>query len=90
MGVGAAVSDANSQLRLQWISGHSEFGTGPAPNPDFATSDWTRVSDFTALKTALTGIVVSLCGSRLIINKEVLDHDGPTSPTTTRASNAST
>lgn len=76
MGVGAAVSDTNSQQRLQWISGHSEFGTGPNPNPDFATSDWTRVSDFTALKTALTGIVASLCGSRLIINKKVLDHNG--------------
>jgi uncharacterized repeat protein (TIGR01451 family) len=45
-------------------------------NPDFATADWTRVTDFTALKTALTGIVARLCGSELIITKQVLDHNG--------------
>ena len=76
MGVGAAVSDTDSQHRLQWISGPSEFGTGTGQNPDFATADWTRVTDFTALKTALTGIVARLCGSRLLITKQVLDHNG--------------
>jgi uncharacterized repeat protein (TIGR01451 family) len=76
MGVGAAVNDASSQQRLQWISGPSEFGTGPGQNPDFATSDWTRVTDFTALKNALTGIVAGLCGSRLLITKQVLDANG--------------
>jgi uncharacterized repeat protein (TIGR01451 family) len=76
MGVGAAVSDPTSQQRLQWISGPSEFGTGAGQNSDFATSDWTRVTDFTALKAALTGIVARLCGSQLIITKQVLDHNG--------------
>jgi hypothetical protein len=76
MGVGAAVSDPTSQQRLQWISGPREFGTLAGQNPDLATSDWTKVTDFTALKAALTGIVARLCGSRLLITKQVLDHNG--------------
>jgi hypothetical protein len=76
MGVGAAVSDPTSQQRLQWISGPRECRTLAGQNPDLATSDWTKVTDFTALKAALTGIVARLCESRLLITKQVLDHNG--------------
>jgi hypothetical protein len=78
MGVGAALNNADSQRRLQWISGQSEFGTPPPAhlNPNFATADWTRVQDFTALEEDLKGIVTELCGGSLTITKKALDPNG--------------
>jgi uncharacterized protein YegL len=73
LGVGAALSSADSVGRLQAVSGTSEF---PTPNNNFFTADFTLNHDFTQFEAALSTIVSRLCGSSLEITKEVQDHNG--------------
>lgn len=65
VGVGAAVDNAQSAARLTAISGDRKFVTGG----DFATSDYTVVSDFADLADKLREIVTGACAPSLTITK---------------------
>lgn len=71
IGVGTAVGTPAHAENIRAISGNTEFTGG-----NFATADYSLVENFDDLKSELTGIVASLCGSRLVITKSVLDHAG--------------
>lgn len=71
IGVGTAVGTPAHAANIRSISGTTEFTGG-----NFATADYALVENFDGLKSEMTGIVASLCGSRLIITKSVLDHEG--------------
>lgn len=71
IGVGTAVGTPAHAANIRSISGTTEF-TGS----NFATADYALVASFDDLKSEMTGIVASLCGSRLIITKSVLDQSG--------------
>lgn len=71
IGVGTAIGTPAHAENIRAISGNTEFD-----GSNFATADYSLVENFDNLKSELTGIVASLCGSRLIITKSVLDHNG--------------
>lgn len=71
IGVGTAVGTPAHAENIRAISGSTEFN-----GSNFGTADYTLVENFDDLKSELTGIVASLCGSRLIITKSTLDHNG--------------
>ena len=73
IGVGAALSSADSVGRLTAISGDRQF---PSPDGNFFTADYTLNHDFTQFEQALSTIVSRLCGSSLEITKQVPDHTG--------------
>ena len=74
VGVGPDVSAAADVARLREVSGPTE-GTNPV------TADYTVDKSFDALKATLVGLVVKLCGSRLIIHKLVSTaHGGAWTP----------
>jgi hypothetical protein len=67
VGVGPAVTtpDSPSVQRMQEISGPNQF----PQHSDFATADYTLVTDFGALEKSLGDIVGQLCGGTLTITK---------------------
>lgn len=71
IGVGTAAGTPAHAANIRSISGTTEFTGG-----NFATADYALVENFEDLKSEMTGIVASLCGSRLIVTKSVLDHNG--------------
>ncbi len=73
VGVGAALGNANSEARLQKISGPDKY---PTPTADFAQGDYTLVQDFANLEAALKDIATSLCKSSVTITKQVDEGDG--------------
>lgn len=75
IGVGTATQGGDAAERLKNISGDRNFTNGSG----FADSDFAAV-DFDHLQDALTSVVASLCGSRLIITKRILDHTGEFTP----------
>ena len=85
IGVGPAITNMASKERLTKISGTRVFPASAAnePNapPGVTGTDSLTDADFTTvpfdeLRNQLTGLVSALCGSRLIITKQVLDHNG--------------
>lgn len=73
IGVGTAVGTPAHAENIKAISGTTEFN-----GSNFAMADYALIENFNDLKSEMTGIVASLCGSRLIITKSVLDHSGET------------
>jgi uncharacterized repeat protein (TIGR01451 family) len=67
VGVGAAVNNTHSAARLTAVSGDKKFETGG----DFATSDYSLVSDFSELADELRAIVTGACAPSLTITKWV-------------------
>jgi hypothetical protein len=66
--------------RLRWISGDTEFGTGPSQNPNLTHASYLVSESFAQLQTALTTLTAELCGSRLEITKRIQDHQGELAP----------
>jgi uncharacterized repeat protein (TIGR01451 family) len=71
LGVGAAVTGANSARRLTAISGFDQY-----PGTPFGEADYTLVQDFDQLAQALRQIVLELCQSSLTVTKQVDFGDG--------------
>jgi uncharacterized repeat protein (TIGR01451 family) len=66
MGVGAALTNAGSQIRLRGISGPVQF-----PQHPLITSDYTVISDFQQLQEALATIGRALCSLHVDVTKLV-------------------
>ncbi|MEI2702806.1 MAG: hypothetical protein V9E83_10445 [Baekduia sp.] len=73
VGVGDALSDASSQAHIADISGTDKY---PSPNPTFSQGDYTLVTNFSDLETALKNIATELCKSSVTITKQVDNSDG--------------
>ena len=70
IGVGAALTNANSKVRLRAISGPKAF-----PEHPLLESDYTVVSDFRQLEEALATIGRALCSVRARVTK-LVDEEG--------------
>ena len=70
IGVGAALSNANSRVRLRAISGPKAF-----PEHPLLESDYTAISDFRQLEEALATIGRALCSVRVRVTK-LVDEQG--------------
>src|SRR5262249_58604601 len=66
MGVGAALTNAGSQIRLRGISGPRAFPQNP-----LLTSDYTVISNFQQLEEALATIGRALCSLQVQVTKQV-------------------
>ncbi len=79
VGVGSAISNANSKARLQAISGPDELTfSGETPSIEFGKADFTLVQDFTNLKTTVARFVRELCGPSLNVVKQLQLANGQT------------
>ena len=67
IGVGAAVSEPDSQVRLRAISGPDEF----KPGDTLFGKDWTVVSEFSSLEAQLAALGRALCTVRVRVVKSV-------------------
>ncbi len=73
LGVGAAVTSANSERRLTAISGFDQY---PEPEADFGKADYALVKDTEDLPAALRAFAVALCKGSLAVTKLVDEGDG--------------
>ena len=70
IGVGAALSNNNSRVRLRAVSGPNAF-----PDVPLLAADYTAISDFTQLEEALATIGRALCSVRVRVTK-LVDEQG--------------
>ena len=70
IGVGAALSNNNSLVRLRAVSGPKDF-----PRFPLLEADYTAISDFKQLEEALATIGRALCSVRVRVTK-LVDEEG--------------
>ena len=71
IGVGAALTSSDSQVRLRAISGSVQF-----PQNDLLGSDYTLITNFSQLQEALSQISYALCSVQVHVTKLVDDTGG--------------